>query len=603
METSSLMAFMYELVLLRSEIFESAISFFEKKNYASTQEMCAILNVLQPNNLKVLLLLSLSYFMQGKYKKAIEILDKIPDKHLKYIKKLNYFVLNYLEKYQYPEASNDLVVCKKLDIIDKTSFYLKIAIQIFPRINFDISPILGDTYFHNGNILSAVKTYSLYLKDQSDNPVLLHDMGLIYLNHFNNAAAAQPLFKLCVDLDKRNTLYYESLISVYQQLDKKDLAFKTALSCAEVYMLNNDYIGAMNALLCASNLFPENYYPYWKMGLIFCKLDDDHNALMRFEDAKRMKPNFSLIYFNIANVYEKMNRLEEAEELYYKTLYFNPKHCDTYHKLIALKQRSGHIDDVITLYDLMLNHSVSDKFVIHKELANYFYNEVGNLKEAFNHFVKALEICDTDLNTYLALGTLSFKLNYRNAALNYFLKVLELFPDCLAPHLYIGYIYKERKQFNEAINEFKKVLNLHPNHPDAYCFLMECRRHICKFTIFDETNLQKLKDIVFHQLTNNEVPTISLQHSLLCNFESEVLIEIASILAKQYADKPYVQRSLYPGYVHDISVSNSCIRIGYIYTDSSSHPTKELVRSIRKLHDRNKFEVFCYSLSPINRLR
>lgn len=70
-------------------------------------------------------------------------------------------------------------------------------------------------------------------------------------------------------------------------------------------------------------------------------------------------------------------------------------------------------------------------------------------------------------------------------------------------------------------------------------------------------------------------------------------------LEKQFIEKTYVQRI--SGYVHEISVSNSCITVRFIYTNCSSHPTSELIHSLRELHDQNKFDVFChYVLDTIN---
>ncbi|VVC44615.1 O-GlcNAc transferase, C-terminal,Tetratricopeptide repeat,Tetratricopeptide repeat- [Cinara cedri] len=522
-------------------------------------------------------------------------------------KKFNSAIICYEKALQFNRSSINLHInigfmYYQLKQFDKSSFYLKTAIQMSPRINFDILHILCRAYFFNGNITAAMKTYSLYLKNQSNNPVVLNDMGLIYLHHFHNITAAEPCFEMCVDLHKRNPLYYKCLISVYKQIGRKDIGFKIATQCADIHFLQNDFIGGISALQYAVNLFPENYYPHWKTGLMFYNLKLDHKALLRYIDAKRMKQNVPLIFTSFAFIHEKKNELEEAEQFYRKSLQLYPKNYDAIRNLMDIKQQEGNTDDVITLFHLLLYH-FPDNFEILNDLANYFYIEINNPKAAFNYFKKALKICDTDFNTYLALGTLSLELNNINAALNHFLKVLELFPDCLTAHLYIGFIYKEKKQFNEAINKFKKVLNLHPNHPDACCFLNLCQRYICKFTNFNGIYLNKLKDIVLHQLTNNEVPSISLQHSLLFNFESEVLIKIASTFAKQFVDKPYIQRRLSQGYVHDITVSNNCIRIGYIYMDCSSHPTTELVKFISKSHDGNKFEIFCYSLTPINRLR
>ncbi|VVC39759.1 Hypothetical protein CINCED_3A015386 [Cinara cedri] len=705
-----------------AERFKSAKSLYDEGNYASSQEACESLNLLQPNNMNIIILLSACHFMQGKYDESLEVLQKVPDKYRGCVEVINNLAANYYKKENYLEAfynyhmtackkpefveywlayvissiatNNDLnafralnmilhyspsslqthilyarllkrskrfdlaiaslrhairlnptsdtiwvelgnsfalnnkfnsaiicyekaIECNKFSIkpyinlgimyyqlkqFNKSSFYFKTSVQMSPTLNFDILHILGHAYFYNGNILPAVQTYSLYLK-HFNNPVVLNDMGLIYLNNLHDATAAESYFKLCIDLDKKNFLYFKCLAIAHQQLDKTSSAFKMAIKWAEAHIYENDIFNAIIALDYAGNMFPKNYYPHWKLGLLFNKLNLNHKALLRFENARRLKPNFFLNFVNIALIYEKQNRLKDAEEFYEKALQLNPNHCNTIYNLILLKKQMGLIDDVIVLYDLLLNYSGSESFGIHKEFANYFYHEVGNIKEAYNHFLKASEICDTDCETYLALGILSLELSYKTAALNYFQKVLELDPDSIIAYTYKGYIFNKNKQFKEAINAFEKVLNLEPDNINAFCHLIQCQRYVCKFRNLDVIHLNMYKTIIFEQLANNEVPIITLQHSLLFNFESKVTTQIASAFAKQFVDKLYIQKKSITSFVHDTPISDNKIRIGYVYMDFCNHPSSELVKSLKKLHDRNRFEVFCYSLSPINRFR
>ncbi|VVC45748.1 O-GlcNAc transferase, C-terminal,Tetratricopeptide repeat,Tetratricopeptide repeat [Cinara cedri] len=708
----------------RSKQFNSIKALYIQSNYVSCQNECEKVLEIHPDDLNIVILLSASYYMQGKYEESSKLLLNLPEKHhdcpevtnnlgainfqnshyleacnnyysavtkrpdfvgcwLSYIltlinmqsyvnaiKSLNMIVLSkpslfegftllghlLLKLKRFDEASfsfryalalrpecytswlgladsfgcnkkcNGAIVCyeKALELnrslkrpflgigymlfqlrrFDEAINYLKIALlEGHPNMYKKVLPVLGHAYFYNNNMLSAMKTYFLYLKIQPNNPVVLHDMGLIFISNIHNTVSVDPCFNLCINLEKRNALYYKSFISVYRQLNKEDLASKKAIKCFEKHMFKDDYISDMSVLKSDSLMFPEYYYPHWNLGLMFIISELDNKALMRYDDAKKMKPNFFLTFSNIAYMYEKDNLLQEAEQFYEKAVEVNPKHCYTIRKLITLKHRKGLIDDVIGLYDLMLKHSTSGHLEIYKELANYFYNEVGNLREAYNNFKKASEICDDDFDIYLNLGTLSLKLSDHNDAFNYFRKALELNPNCIFAHLYTGYIYKERKQFKRAIRQFKKLLGLQPSHPDAYSFLIMCLQYTCKFTHLDEMSLNKLRDVIFQQLANNEVPSILLRQTLLCNFEPEVLTRIASALANQYVDKQYVQRSLYSKQVYNISLSNSCIRIGYIYLECSSHPTLELLNSFIKLHDRSSFELFCYSLSSLNILR
>ena len=55
-----------------------------------------------------------------------------------------------------------------------------------------------------------------------------------------------------------------------------------------------------------------------------------------------------------------------------------------------------------------------------------------------------------------------------------------------------------------------------------------------------------------------------------------------------------------PAYDHvqDLVASSGRLRIGYVSSDFGNHPTSHLMQSIPGMHDREKVEIFCYSLSP-----
>lgn len=314
-----------------------------------------------------------------------------------------------------------------------------------------------------------------------------------------------------------------------------------------------------------------------------------------------MKPNFAFTFSDIALIREEQNQLEAAEKFYEQALQLQPKNYNTVHNLIVLKQKIGRIDDIIGLYNLLLKRNISDSCDMYREMANFFYRVMGNFRDAHSHLVKALEIRDFDLNTYIHLGNLSLELKNNNEALTYFRKAIEINSQCITARINIGCIYKDEEQFNEAIKEFVKVLSFYPNHPDAYSNLLQCEQYTCKFKHLSKKRLNKLTDIVLKQLTDNKVPCLSPEQSLLYELKPEVLKQIASKHAEQLVKKPYIERNLSRGYVHEKSLSfNGCLRVGYIYSHCNNHPTSELVNSIQNLHDQNKVEVFCYSLSAIN---
>lgn len=291
-----------------------------------------------------------------------------------------------------------------------------------------------------------------------------------------------------------------------------------------------------------------------------------------------------------------MDLSQKAIEYYEMTLLLDPNHFNALHNLLLLKQKLGLFDDVVTLYKRMLEHENSDDFEVHIELANIFDREMGDLQEAFIHFKKALDMNSTFLDLYINIGNLLIKMKNNESALNYFNIAITLDSQCIIAHTNIGSIYKDNKKIMDAINAYETALKIIPDYPDAYCNLVQCLQQICNWSDYD-FHITKLKNIVSEQLENNLVPSLLPHYSLLYPFSPEVLKQIASKYAEQCVKNSHLTRKLCQEYVYQTLLpSNLCIRVGYVSSDFGNHHT--LMQSIISFHNKNKIEVFCYSLSP-----
>ncbi|VVC45259.1 Tetratricopeptide repeat,Tetratricopeptide repeat-containing domain,Tetratricopeptide-like helical [Cinara cedri] len=370
--------------------FNYVESIFKTKDFVTLRRACEEVHAKQPNDVNVIILLMISYYMLDREDKSIEILHKVPEKYTKNIEGIN-----NSEEYYFPNAKNDyhlemfknkyfiecwfnfitkliemkkydnaiqalniIIHCEsnlikpytvygqlmiKLKKFDEANSFFQVGLNLNPRSdeswagigdnfastkkynsaiicyekalefnstsvthhinlgfmyyrlqqyckaifylncahqkgtisNISSLRLLGHAYFKTGNVDSAMKTYSLCLKYEPNCSIVMHDMGTIYLNHLNNAKAAEKCFKLCVSINKEKVLYYKSLTRAYELLDKTDLAFKTTIQWAEVLISKKQYIHAINLLNHASQLVPNNYYSQWKLEIMFSKLGLD----------------------------------------------------------------------------------------------------------------------------------------------------------------------------------------------------------------------------------------------------------------------------------------------------------------------------------------
>lgn len=319
----------------------------------------------------------------------------------------------------------------------------------------------------------------------------------------------------------------------------------------------------------------------------------------RYKIAKSLKPSFPNVYIDSALILEKQGALDQAIEYYEMAIIIQPNNENALYNLSILKHKLGFLDEVVELNKRMIKIDSSDPYK-HIELANILYKEVGNLNEALIYYENALNIDNTLLDVYLSMGNVYRDLNMNEEAFKCFSVALQIDPMCIISQTNIGSIYKDYDNFNEAIKAYEAVLDIDNDFPDAYCNLVQCLQQICDWSDY-EPRINKLKLIVRDQLNNDHVPSLLPHHSLLYSFVSEDLKKIASKYAEKCIKKPYIARKLsqdFYKYTTTTKLSNRRIRVGYVSSDFGHHPITQLMQSIPKLHNRNTFEVFCYSLSP-----
>jgi len=314
-----------------------------------------------------------------------------------------------------------------------------------------------------------------------------------------------------------------------------------------------------------------------------------------------LDPNFPDAYYDSALIYEAKNLWEKACRYYNIVGVLQPDHINSLYSLANLELKLGNYNNAVKGYKKILEIlDESESFDVHSKLADIFYKKLGNFDEALDHYEIALQLDDKCLDMFLKVGNLLREMDRNDDAFQFFNKALQLNSQCVIAYTNIGSIHKDLEKFPEAIQAYKNALSIEPDFPDAYCNLVQCLQHVCDWTDYD-LRIEKLKDIVHKQLDNNLVPSLLPHHSLLYPFKPEVLKNIASMYADQCAKKLSMAKTSTNNYNYSYQTSLSSferIRVGYVSSDFGHHPTSQLMQSIPNLHDRNRIEVFCYSLSP-----
>ena len=261
---------------------------------------------------------------------------------------------------------------------------------------------------------------------------------------------------------------------------------------------------------------------------------------------------------------------------------------------------------------------------IHPNDASIQYNlakalsDSGNDKDALAHHKKAVALAPNNPEAWLSYGKTASNLGRYDDALVWYGKALNLKPDYAEALINKGATLKELKRYEEAIAFAEQALVINPNLAEAWAnkgaALKDLTRYeeaivhydkalslkfdidwvwgdllYTKMKICDWAGLKESLEGISKKVMANE--KVSQALSLLALSDDALLHKKCSAIFTQakYPANPTL------GFIPKLSKKEK-IRIAYFSPDFRNHPVSLLTAELFEVHDRDRFEVFAFSL-------
>ncbi|CAH6780329.1 Ogt [Phodopus roborovskii] len=377
------------------------------------------------------------------------------------------------------------------------------------------------------------------------------------------------------------------------------------INLAAALVAAGDMEGAVQAYVSALQYNPDLYCVRSDLGNLLKALGRLEEAKACYLKAIETQPNFAVAWSNLGCVFNAQGeiwlaihhfeKVAEAEDCYNTALRLCPTHADSLNNLANIKREQGNIEEAVRLYRKALE--VFPEFAAaHSNLASVLQQQ-GKLQEALMHYKEAIRISPTFADAYSNMGNTLKEMQDVQGALQCYTRAIQINPAFADAHSNLASIHKDSGNIPEAIASYRTALKLKPDFPDAYCNLAHCLQIVCDWTDYDE-RMKKLVSIVAEQLEKNRLPSVHPHHSMLYPLSHGFRKAIAERHGNLCLDKINVLHK--PPYEHpkDLKLSDGRLRVGYVSSDFGNHPTSHLMQSIPGMHNPDKFEVFCYALSP-----
>jgi len=288
------------------------------------------------------------------------------------------------------------------------------------------------------------------------------------------------------------------------------------------------------------------------LGVIAHQTGRHDLAVELIRQAAALAPKQPAIHSNLGEAYRPLNRLDDAVASFRKALAFQPDFLPALHGLGNALAAQGRIDDATACLREALALQ-PESATIRNDLGNLLAAR-GQFDEATALFQQAIAVKPDFAEPYNGLGSVFKDRGQLEEAVVCYRQALVLKPDHALAHNNLGTILKDQGQLEEAIVCLRRARALSPNHAGIHSNLV--------YTL------------EYH--SGHEAGVLAAE---LHRWNQEHARPLARFIQPHPNDRSPDRR----------------LRLGYVSPDFRTHPVGWFLRPLFAAHDRQSFELFCYS--------
>lgn len=394
----------------------------------------------------------------------------------------------------------------------------------------------GAKLFSDGKIDRAITLFKSAIKIDPKLTAAHFDLALAYQKKGDNVKVVESLEKT-VKLNPIDSEVLNILGYYYTTQNKLDLA--------------------MNILNKARKINPDSPEILLNIGVCLTGMGKYDDAIKNYKKALKLRPNYVQALTNIGAVYARKGQFEPALNSYQKALEIDENYTEAYIFLGNVLLAQGNIDDAVMCY----------KMATEKDKKN---------AEAFNN-----------------LGAAYARGQKYSEAVKAFRKSLSLEKGTQDALTNLAIVYSVAKKIEKAIIYLRKALSLFPKDGAVMGNLVIQLKEAA-----DWNSLVKLeKDL--NQVTASEIkyklkPGEDPFTNVIRYANPKRNFELARLWSKNLEAGITLKKVFKFSKVG----TKDKLNIGYVSAHFHDHPTNHLIAKLFSSHNKKKFNVFIYSLSP-----
>jgi len=344
-------------------------------------------------------------------------------------------------------------------------------------------------------------------------------------------------------------------------------------------------------------------------------------AMDLIRKALALNPNMPVAQSNLGNLLSDTGDQDAAIAAYRKALALDPNYAEAHYNLGNSLRTKGDMDAAIAAFEraIALKPNLAEAY---SNLGITTLWEKGQMDAAVAACQKAIALKPNFPAAYSNLGCALKKQGKTDEAIAAYQKAITLNPRYTPAYCNLGTALWEKRLPDQAIAVYRQVLTINPNHAEAHSGLGIALAGIGNLdgAIAEYRHAISLKHTLAdaHFGLGNALKDQGKLDEALAEYHQAIAIKPGYaeahsnlILAMQYhggSDAPTIAdelrrwnrqhaeplRQFIRPHANDRNPDRR-LRIGYISPDFREHPVARFFMPLLENHDRQNFEIFCYS--------
>jgi len=424
--------------------------------------------------------------------------------------------------------------------------------------------------FHQAGQLEAAEGLYLKILDHDpEHPDALHLLGVIAHQGKDNDEA-ENLISQAIRIAPGNPYYFNNLGTVFKAKGK----LTEALGCyKKAIQLNSDYLEA-----------------YCNLAHTFHMLKEVKKAVDYYQKSIQLSSDYFEAHFNLAIVYHEQGFFEDAICYYQKAIDLRPKFYKTYYYIGSAFHDQGKLEDA-NLYYRKAVELKPDFFEAYNSMGAAWQGLKKNGK-ALSCFQKALVLMPNSDAVYVNKGNVYQDQGRYAKALNCYRNALEIRPSNAVAHFNMGISLMSMGKSEKAKSCYQRALEINPEYAKACSCLVGQLQQDCAWKDLKHW-AKKLDNLTKRAMDKREKPA----ETPFLNITRHADPALNHTVAKMWCRE--VPRQVVTGqrfFSFSNRLAGNCkITIGYLSNNFRNHPTAHLIHDLFELHNRARFNIYCYS--------